>query len=116
GIVALRDGEPFVAELRAKYASRKALVMRAFETLSGLSLPHPEGAFYAFPRIEGLTDSASFALDLLRRTGVALAPGSAFGSAGEGHIRLCFAASEKTLTRALHLLTQGRAVCLTTDD
>ncbi len=105
GIVALRDGEPFIADLRARYASRRALVMRALEKIPGLSLPHPDGAFYAFPRIDGLEDSASFALDLLHRTGVALAPGSAFGPTGEGHVRLCFAASEETLTRALHALS-----------
>jgi len=116
GIVALRDGEPFIAELRARYASRRALVIGAFEKLPGLSLPNPDGAFYAFPRVDGLTDSASFALDLLRHTGVALAPGSAFGSSGEGHIRLCFAASEQTLTRALSALTQYAPFRLTPDD
>src|SRR5262249_20803741 len=79
GIVALRDGEPYIADLRARYASRRALVLSAFTKLSGLELPQPDGAFYAFPRVDGLTDSATFALELLRRTGVALAPGSAFG-------------------------------------
>ena len=107
GIVALRDGEPFIADLRARYASRRALVLKALRPIRGVSLPEPEGAFYAFPRIEGLENSASFALDLLRRTGVALAPGSAFGSTGEGHLRLCFAASEETLMRALSALTQS---------
>jgi aspartate/methionine/tyrosine aminotransferase len=107
GIAALRDGEPFVADLRARYAFRRAMVMRVLGDLPGISLPHPDGAFYAFPRVDGLTDSASFALDLLRRTGVALAPGSAFGSTGEGHLRLCFAASEEILQRALSALTHS---------
>jgi aspartate aminotransferase len=104
GIVALRDGEPYVNDLRARYASRRALVVSAMRAIPGLSLPEPEGAFYAFPRVDGLADSASFAMDLLRRTGVALAPGSAFGSTGEGHVRFCFAASEETLTRALEAI------------
>ena len=60
-----------------------------------------EGGFYAFPRVDGLKDSAAFALELLRETGVALAPGSAFGASGEGYVRLCFAASEPVLTDAL---------------
>jgi aspartate aminotransferase len=104
GIVALRDGESYVRDLQAQYAARRALVIGAMAEISGLSLPHPDGAFYAFPRVEGLTNSASFALGLLQKTGVALAPGSAFGETGEGHVRLCFAASAHNLTRALERL------------
>ena len=105
GIVALRDGEPYVRELQVQYAERRTQVMRAMSQIPGLSLPHPDGAFYAFPRIEGLTSSAAFTLDLLRNTGVALAPGSAFGESGEGYVRLCFAASEANLARALKRLS-----------
>jgi aspartate/methionine/tyrosine aminotransferase len=100
GIVALRDGEAYVRELQATYASRRDLVVRTLSAIPGVSLPTPDGAFYAFPRIEGLRDSATFAMNLLRDTGVALAPGSAFGETGEGHLRLCFAASERALARA----------------
>jgi aspartate/methionine/tyrosine aminotransferase len=101
GIVALRDGEAYVRELRQHYARRRAQVIRALAALPGVSLPAIEGAFYAFPRIEGLTNSARFAERLLADTGVALAPGTAFGAAGEGHVRICFAAREETLTQAL---------------
>jgi aspartate aminotransferase len=101
GIVALRDGESYVRELRAAYTDRRALVMRALCAIPGLSLAAPAGGFYAFPRVEGLSDSAMFARALLRETGVALAPGSAFGASGEGYIRLCFAASESILREAL---------------
>jgi aspartate/methionine/tyrosine aminotransferase len=110
GIVALRDGESYVRELQATYASRRDLVIRAMAEIPGVSLPTPAGAFYAFPRISGLGDSATFAMDLLRRSGVALAPGSAFGATGEGHVRLCFAASEPSLTRALTSLREHIAV------
>jgi aspartate/methionine/tyrosine aminotransferase len=104
GIVALRDGESYVRDLQAQYAARRALVIGAMAEIPGLSLPHPDGAFYAFPRVEGLADSAAFSLGLLQHTGVALAPGSAFGATGEGHVRLCFAASAHNLTRALERL------------
>ena len=101
GIVALRDGEAYVNQLRAHYAARRAQVVDALSGVAGVSLPEPEGAFYAFPRIDGLADSARFAVDLLRDTGVALAPGAGFGASGEGHARLCFAATEETLSKAL---------------
>jgi aspartate/methionine/tyrosine aminotransferase len=101
GIVALRDGESYVGELRDHYAKRRMQAMSALAAAPGVSVPEPQGAFYAFPRIDGLTDSTAFTADLLRRTGVALAPGVAFGADGEGHVRLCFAATEQTLATAL---------------
>jgi len=101
GIVALRDGDAYVRQLRERYAARRADVIEALSGIPGVSLPEPQGAFYAFPRIEGLTDSARFTVDLLRDTGVALAPGAGFGESGEGHVRLCFAATEQTLSKAL---------------
>lgn len=101
GIAALRDGEPYVRDVRAHYAARRAQVSTALRGLGGVTLPEPLGAFYAFPRIDGLTDSTLLTAEVLQESGVALAPGAAFGAAGEGHLRLCFAASEATLTEAL---------------
>ena len=51
-----------------------------------------------------MTDSLTFAKELLAETGVGLAPGAAFGAGGEGHLRLCFAATLPTLERALDRL------------
>lgn len=104
GIVALRDGEPCIRDLRAHYAARRAEVMAALSALPGVTLPEPAGSFFAFPRIEGLTDSTAFTMALLRDTGLALAPGVAFGATGEGYVRICFAASEATVTAALRKL------------
>ena len=101
GIVALRDGEPYVAQLRATYEERRAQVVAALSTMPGVDLPSPQGAFYAFFKVSGLADSAAFAERLVRETGLALAPGSAFGADGEGYLRLCFAASEPVVTEAL---------------
>jgi aspartate/methionine/tyrosine aminotransferase len=113
GIVALRDGEPYVEELRRHYRARRAQVMAALSTLPGVSLPEPEGAFFAFPQIEGLSDSTAFTTRLVRETGLALAPGVGFGSDGEGYIRVCFAATESTVTAALEkfyeFVTNGRS-------
>jgi aspartate/methionine/tyrosine aminotransferase len=67
-------------------------------------LSRPDGAFYAFIAVEGVADSLAFARELVARTGVGLAPGRAFGTEGEGWLRLCFAAQEKTLVEALDRL------------
>ncbi len=105
GIVALRDGESCIQELRAHYAQRRAEVVSALQSLPGVSLPDPQGSFFAFPRIEGLTDSTAFTALLLRDTGLALAPGAAFGSDGEGSMRMCFASSGATIADALGRLS-----------
>jgi aspartate/methionine/tyrosine aminotransferase len=101
GIVALRDGETYIADLRGQYAQRRAQVMAALAAIPGVSLPDPQGAFYAFPKFSFITDSTAFTAELVRETGVALAPGVGFGRHGEGHIRICFASTEETLREAL---------------
>jgi aspartate/methionine/tyrosine aminotransferase len=101
GIVALRDGEPSLRELRAHYAATRAQVVAAMANLPGVTLPEPAGSFFAFPHIQGLTDSTAFTAALLQETGLALAPGAAFGRDGEGYIRVCFAATAATVTAAL---------------
>jgi aspartate/methionine/tyrosine aminotransferase len=101
GVVAVQQGEPFVRELVARYGAARELVISRLGDIPSLSLPIPTAAFYAFIRVHGLSDSLAFAKELLRATGVGVAPGAAFGDGGEGHLRLCFAASLPTLERAL---------------
>jgi aspartate/methionine/tyrosine aminotransferase len=104
GIIALRDGDAYVAELRAHFAARRAQVVDALRMIPRVRLEAPRGSFFAFFTVAGVTESATFALDILRETGVALAPGSAFGPGGEEYLRLCFASSENTMAEALDRL------------
>ena len=104
GIVALNEGEKYIAELRENYLRRRDQVKAALTTIPGVSLPDPQGAFYAFPKFNGITDSTAFTAALVRETGVALAPGVGFGRDGEGYIRVCFASTPTTLGEALSRL------------
>jgi aspartate/methionine/tyrosine aminotransferase len=104
GIVALRDGDAYVAELRSHLAARRAQAMAGLSPMNGVRLAPPRGSFFAFFTVDGVSDSASFALEILRETGVALAPGSAFGPGGEGYLRLCFASTEGTIAASLDRL------------
>jgi len=101
GIVALRDGEDYVKEIREKYTRQRQVAIDKLRTVPNVTLPIPQGGFYAFPRIEGLHDSLSFARKLLTESRVGMAPGIAFGASGEGYMRLCFAASDAVLVPAL---------------
>ena len=100
-VEAFKGPQDSVAAMLEEYGRRREWLMRALDEIPGFRCIMPEGAFYAFPQIAGLTDSTSFALDLVREGGVAMAPGVAFGPSGEGHIRFCFAAREETLAQGL---------------
>jgi aspartate/methionine/tyrosine aminotransferase len=104
GIAALRNGEGCVAELRAHCAARRSQVMEGLSGIAGVRVAAPAGSFFAFFTADGVTDSAAFALELLRKTGVALAPGSAFGPGGEPALRLCFASTERVIAESLDRL------------
>lgn len=98
GIAALNGPQDCVSEMTAAYLERREMVVPRLNA-AGLPCLAPEGAFYVFPRVPG--DDVAFARDLLEREGVAVVPGSAFGAAGRGHVRMTLAASAAHLSRAL---------------
>jgi aspartate aminotransferase len=98
--------EPF-EEMYDAFERRRDYVVDRIAGIDGLSAPRPEGAFYAFLDPEGVTDSLSFARYLLEEHGVVLAPGSGFGAAGEGRLRLSFAASMDRLKAGLDRIAAG---------
>ncbi len=104
-IAAVREGEPFVAEMVERCRVGGELVFQRLAALPKVRLARPRGAFYAFFAVEGLTDSLGFAKEILERTSVGLAPGAAFGPGGEGHMRLCFASGSARLAEAMDRLT-----------
>ncbi len=106
GETALRDGEAFVQSLAADVQRRVGFCYGALRSIPGVTVAPPEGSFYLFPRIAGLTDSFAFARSLLEKSRVAVAPGSAFGRGGEGPIRVCCAADESVLDPAMERLAK----------
>src|SRR5437588_201238 len=104
GVVAIRDGEKFIAEFVARCRAARDVAVEALQACRRVEVVTPEGAFYAFPRVDGVKDSLEFAKEVLRRTKVGLAPGSAFGPMGEGHLRLCFARDPRIVAEAVDRL------------
>lgn len=102
GISALRDGEDFVAELKAQYLASRDLTMSILSSHPAIDITAPEGAFYAFPRISGLKSSRAFAEQLLEEEDVGVAPGYTFGAGNEEYIRICFALGRERLEEGLH--------------
>jgi aspartate/methionine/tyrosine aminotransferase len=101
GEVALADGEEELLRMLARLKENRDLCLEAVRGMSGLTVPKPDGAFYLFPRIDGLTDSFAFCKRLLEETRVGLAPGVAFGAGGEGSVRICYAAERSILEPAM---------------
>ena len=96
-IEALEHCSKEVAAMRSDYERRRNFIVTRFNEM-GLSCHSPKGAFYVFPYVgaTGLT-SRQFSLGLLESQKVAVVPGDAFGSSGEGFVRCCFATSFEKL-------------------
>jgi aspartate aminotransferase len=103
-VAAIAEGEGFIAEMVARCRIGRDLVVDALRRFPRVRVAAPEGAFYAFPAIDGLGDSLAFAQEVLAQVKVGVAPGAAFGLGGEGHIRLCFASAPERLAAALDRL------------
>jgi len=106
GEVALRDGEEAVLGMLERYEGNRRMSLEALAGVDGITVPEATGAFYLFPRLAGVEDSFEFCRRLLLETKVGLAPGAAFGTGGEGSIRLCYAVDPATLERALERLVR----------
>ena len=108
GVAALDQGETFLADQIARARRGREIVGRLSET-GRVALPPPAGAFYAFLRVIGARDSRDVAICLIDEANVGLAPGSAFGAGGEGHLRLCFARKAEDLDEAVRRLSRALA-------
>ena len=101
-----------VPQMIAEYERRRRFVVERLNGMAGLSCANPGGAFYAFPNISSyfgseVRDSVEFSTWLLRQSGVAVVPGSAFGM--EGHVRISFATSMENLVTGMDLMEDALA-------
>ena len=101
-----------VPQMIAEYERRRRYVVERLNGMAGLSCANPGGAFYAFPNISSylgseVGDSVAFSTWLLRQSGVAVVPGSAFGM--EGHVRISFATSMENLVTGMDLMEDALA-------
>jgi aspartate aminotransferase len=109
GIAALTGTQEPLHTMINEFAARRALVTERLSAIPGVRIDAPAGAFYAFPDVSEAIQAAGIsaaqlATRLLQEYGVALLPGTAFGAAGEGHLRLSFATGRADLETALPLV------------
>jgi aspartate/methionine/tyrosine aminotransferase len=94
GLAALAMADDFVPGLVARLRAGRDRLVAGLQALPGVTVATPPGGMYAFFRVEGRGDSLGFAKQLVQRHGLGLAPGAAFGAAGQGWLRWCFASRD----------------------
>ena len=88
--------------MKKEYQKRRDYLVHEMSEL-GFEVARPSGAFYVFAKIpkNHLQDSMAFCIDLAEKAQLAVIPGIAFGTAGEGYIRISYAASLEALIEAM---------------
>lgn len=103
---ALNGGKDCITEMLTAFQQRHNFVVESLNSMKGVDCIEADGTFYAFPKVQAAIDAnnetsndVEFSAYVLDKAGVAVVPGSAFGT--EGHIRLSFATSMENLQQAM---------------
>jgi aspartate/methionine/tyrosine aminotransferase len=105
-ITALDRGEGFVAHQIARARAGRDIIADALAATGRCRFALPQGAFYMFFEVEGMTDAQALTFRIIDEARVGLAPGTAFGAGGENFLRLCFARNAEQLRDAAKGLTR----------
>ncbi len=101
GLEAINYGDEDIEYMKSQYNRRRVMLLEGLRSM-GLPCFEPQGAFYAFPEIGAMgMKSELFCEKLLDEAGVAIVPGTAFGSCGEGFARISYAYSVSHIEQAL---------------
>jgi aspartate/methionine/tyrosine aminotransferase len=103
-IAALDNGESFIAHQIERAKKSRDIFCDALASTGRVRFLKPEGAFYLFFTVDGVPDTRKAALAIIDEAGVGIAPGTAFGIAGEQFFRICFARSPEQAAEAAERL------------
>ena len=103
-IVALDQGEDFIKLQVGRAAAGRRILCDGLAATGRVRFAEPAGAFYLFFAVDGETDPRSVAFRLVDEANIGVAPGSAFGEAGAGYLRVCFARGPESMQEATRRL------------
>lgn len=107
-IEALTGPQAAVTEMARQFRVRRDAMVEGLNNIPGISCVRPQGAFYAFPNVSRLgLPSSRLAEYLLQEAGVATLGGNAFGSYGEGYLRLSYANSLENIEKAINRIAEA---------
>ncbi len=96
------EHKELTVELTETFRRRREVAIAELKKIPGMKFTEPKGAFYLFPDVTAFgLDSKTFCDRLLEEKHVVCIPGSAFGSVGEGHIRIAYTATEEDIIEAM---------------
>lgn len=106
GIAALKGPQESVRNTVASYMSRCNILLEGLAKI-GWQIRRPKGTMFAWANLpKGYTSSESFAEELLRKTGVVMVPGVAFGKQGEGYVRIALVQEEDVIREAVRRISE----------
>jgi len=102
GVEALRGPQTESKKMDEEFKRRREVIVSGLNQIKGITCKKPRGAFYVFPSVKSFgMDSKKISDFLLNKAGVAVLSGTAFGSYGEGYLRLSFANSVENIEKAV---------------
>jgi len=111
GIEVLKNSIEYCQRMKSEFNSRRLFLLDYLRDLGMDPGYIPTGAFYVMYKYKDTTKSSfEFCLEVLEKTGVAIAPGRDFGPGGEGYIRLSYAQSKENIERALKKLYESKLI------
>ena len=103
-IAALTGPDDFIEEQRERYEARNRTLCGGLRSI-GWNVPDSQGTMFAWAKIpDGYESSVDFCMKLMDKTGVIVTPGSAFGSNGEGYVRMALVVDEETIQEIISVL------------
>ena len=110
-VEALNGDQSIIGVMVKAFKERHDYIVEALNAIDGVECPKSQGAFYSFPRVEGLIkrlglkDDVEFSTYCLEELNIALVPGSAFGA--PGYVRFSFATSMDNIKQAVERLANA---------
>lgn len=106
-IAALTGPDDFVEEQRQAYERRNRKLCSGLRSI-GWNVPDSQGTMFVWAKIpEKYNSAVEFTMELMEKAGVIVTPGSAFGSEGEGYIRIALVADEEKIEEMIQVLDQS---------
>ena len=102
GIAALDGSDDFIHNMMKEFDIRRKIIYEGLNNLPGIECSMPGGAFYIFPKVIGTgMNGSEFTKKCMYEAGVAIVPGTSFGSSSKDYVRISFAASQENIQKAL---------------
>jgi aspartate/methionine/tyrosine aminotransferase len=106
---AIRQGEPFVREIRQRIKTGLDLAYEKLAGMPGIVLPEkPHGGMYVFFAFEGESDASRVCTEILEKARVGLAPGHLFGNSANAFLRMCVCRDREQVAKALDRMLDMR--------